>query len=398
MLKRLWVGLSVVQFLLLASAVSGQGSLTSEQWNSLSQFLKSAQSTQIMFSDAGKFGSDPLLTWNKTTDTFSASGTVVTSPSVANDNSTHFLSVTGTLPSSPSVFPEGVVFDITGAGTSDKSPFAVSFYQRPGYTGAIENSALYVLNETAGTASGYLLANKAIWGEAFATTTGNNVGVTGDAAFGGRNIGVLGASVNAVNGATNIGVVGYGANSGTTPITIGGYFGLNVGTNPTFESAALLADNAAVAAPIILARDNGTKVFSVEDSGALWAKIGTKTLVSATATAFVRVAVPSNGRQGGVVEFCVDADDGTDFQERCGTVPFAFVNKAGTETCTPLGTVSDVATTSAGTLTLTFDGISNAADTCDIRATADSSLTETTLRINHTLREFGNAYTAVTPQ
>jgi hypothetical protein len=126
--------------------------------------------------------------------------------------------------------------------------------------------------------------------------------------------------------------------------------------------------------------------------------MGTKALTDATATTFVRVAVPSNGRQGGIVEYCIDANDATLYQTRCGSVPFSFVNEGGTESCTGFGTPSDADGTPTGTLTVTFDGTSASADTCDIRANATSSLTETTLQIDYTVRLFGNAATAVTPQ
>lgn len=109
-----------------------------------------------------------------------------------------------------------------------------------------------------------------------------------------------------------------------------------------------------------------------------------KALTDATATAFVRLSIPQGvagltGWTGGTVFYTIIANDGTNYQARRGSVNFACVNEAGTEACT-LGTVVNEADgTPTGTLTVTFDTNSGAADTMDIRANATSSLTETTL-------------------
>ena len=108
---------------------------------------------------------------------------------------------------------------------------------------------------------------------ASATTTGSNVGVIGTAIGGNLSVGVLGKAVTAKNSATNIGVIGNGLNTGTSPIQIGGYFGLN-SSEPTYASAALMADNGSTTSSIFVARDNGTAVFTVADGGAITASNG----------------------------------------------------------------------------------------------------------------------------
>lgn len=140
------------------------------------------------------------------------------------------------------------------------------------------------------------------------------------------------------------------------------------------------------------------ETLTIQTAGSIWAKQGTKTLVDATPTEFARVGVASNGRQGGIVEYCVDANDATNYQTRCGSVAFAFVNEGGTEACNQFSTPADADATPTGTLTVAFTGTSNAANTCDILANAASSLTETTLRINYQVHLRGNAATAVSNQ
>lgn len=120
-----------------------------------------------------------------------------------------------------------------------------------------------------------------------------------------------------------------------------------------------------------------------------------KALTAAAATGFARVACAQGTVVGGFVCYSIEANDGTDYQCRSGVLPFAIVNKAGTETGTvgTVGAATEVVAVSAGTLTNTFTIASNAADTMDLSANAASSLTETTLRISYQV--FLNAGTGV---
>lgn len=122
----------------------------------------------------------------------------------------------------------------------------------------------------------------------------------------------------------------------------------------------------------------------------------TKNLTESTATAFVRIAVPSNGPVGGVIHYSIVADDGTDYQERTGSVNFSAVGQSA-NTTSALGTViNESVATSTGTLTVSFSTANNTGSV-DIKANAVSSLTQTTLAIKYRVEIFGAAAT-VTPQ
>lgn len=126
-------------------------------------------------------------------------------------------------------------------------------------TGAVLNLGTSFTNVTGNT--GY---NTFVYG----TTVGFNTGVMAESLNGNTNVGVIGKSVTLKNGATNIGVIGNGLNTGTTPIQVGGYFGLHSAT-PTFESGALIADNGTTTSPVFLGRVNGTTRVSISSVGAL---------------------------------------------------------------------------------------------------------------------------------
>jgi hypothetical protein len=141
-------------------------------------------------------------------------------------------------------------------------------------------------------------------------------------------------------------------------------------------------------------------VHSTQDGGSTWEKIGTKALtLGGGAVVFVKVAVTSGSYQGGEIHYCADASDGTDFQERCGVIPIALVNKAGTAACgvpTPSAATESVGV-SVGTFTVAFTAANNAG-ACDFSANGTSSLVETVMRINYQVGLYGNGATAVTAQ
>ena len=115
-------------------------------------------------------------------------------------------------------------------------------------------------------------------------------------------------------------------------------------------------------------------------------------------TTVVTVPVASGAGTGGKIEYTVFAADATDRQTRVGAVRFGMINKAGTETCSIRG-VNDAATVdptetadgsgvgeiSAGTLTYTWSVDTAGADTCLLKLTPSSSLTQTTFRIDLTV-------------
>lgn len=165
-------------------------------------------------------------------------------------------------------------FNCTSSGSTGGTQQGLNINLNAGYTGSQSTNGFGAFNLAAGTASGYTAAtysfrsNGNYGGYAFAsaTTAGNNMGLTGIADNGNVNFGVWGAATTAKNSATNIGIAGWGLNTGSSPIQIAGYFGLQ-NSAPTFASAALMCDNGSTTSDIFVARDNGTSKWSIVDGG-----------------------------------------------------------------------------------------------------------------------------------
>lgn len=100
----------------------------------------------------------------------------------------------------------------------------------------------------------------------------------------------------------------------------------------------------------------------------------------------------SGSRTGGSVSYCIQADDATNFQNRCGELYFSAVNKAGTITCTvsTVTSATEIVAVSAGTLTNTFTCVDDT-NKVGIAANAVSSLTQTTLQIDYRVNVNGTA-------
>lgn len=182
--------------------------------------------------------------------------------------------MSGTLPSGTNT-DAGLRLDITGANASTGNKLAVQAILYPGYTGSSISVGGDFENMSAGTGNDFSFGtvsnptgNSGINGFAYGTTAGLNIGSYAAASGGNVNAGAVGAATQTKNSATNIGIIGVGLNTGTSPIQVGGYFGLHNST-PTFTSGALIADNGGETSPIFLARDNGTTVLSIADTGAL---------------------------------------------------------------------------------------------------------------------------------
>lgn len=185
---------------------------------------------------------------------------------------------------------------------------------------------------------------------------------------------------------------------GGLPIQLGGSIISDNGTTARV-SGTLDVFHGGFGNPIFVGNQDGIKVVSIEAGGSLWAA-NTKTLAESSATAFARLTIASGSSGGANIDYCIEANDSTDFQSRCGMLPVAVVNKAGTITCT-VGTVAastEVVAASAGTLTNTFTCADSGTNFLDIKANATSSLTQTTLRINYFVRQQGNTAVAFTPQ
>lgn len=354
---------------------------------------------RVTFAGTGGLLSDDAdLTF--ATDTLTAtklsvgSGVLAAGPTVAADNTTNFLDVTGTMPAVPTATVNAVELNITGAGSAAQANRALYVNYAAGYTGATSSIALHGANSNSATGASPFILSGSI-GVAGQIAGSPTVGAAFNGYVGGGTTGI-GAFLQAANASTNA-VGALGVATGASTNQVGGYFGLNTAL-PTFTSAALIADNAAVAAPIFIARDNGTAVVTIQDGGSAHRLMATKTLTESAATTFVRVAVASGARTGGVVAYCLNAADAADHQERCGSVPFAVVNKAGAETCV-VGTAADAEAVSVGTLAVTWaTDVATPTNGCDLQANAVSSLTQTTLNLSYTITLTGASASAVTPQ
>lgn len=108
-----------------------------------------------------------------------------------------------------------------------------------------------------------------------------------------------------------------------------------------------------------------------------------KTLTESSATTIVEVPVAASAGTGGRITYEVFAADATDQQSRAGSITFAVVNKAGTETCTLSGASEaadgSVIAASVGTLTYAITCSTAPTNAVDIQLNAVSSLTQTTL-------------------
>jgi hypothetical protein len=191
--------------------------------------------------------------------------------------SDQFLYITGTMANASSGNQFGMSVQVTPQASSGSArPFAVYSYLAPGYTATSGSFAGFFDNFSAGTGTKYLNNQDSIdnsdWcnigfgGGCNSTTTGTNVGCFGYAKGGNVGIGVVGKSVAAKNSAKNVGVAGFGLNTGTSPVQVGGFFGL-MAVEPTYASAALMCDNGSTTSDIFVVRDNGTNTFVIGDGG-----------------------------------------------------------------------------------------------------------------------------------
>ena len=130
-----------------------------------------------------------------------------------------------------------------------------------------------------------------------------------------------------------------------------------------------------------------------------------KTLTESSATKFVTMTVASGAYLNGHLVYSVEADDGADFQNISGEVPFAAVNKAGAITCSigdpttapVINTTAaggyQVTAVSSGTLTM-WGGLTcvdDGSNVMSLKANAVSSLTQTTLRIRYRVELLGTS-------
>lgn len=222
--------------------------------------------TQIQYNNAGSFAGSANLVWDNTTPKLTVTGKFEVVAGTLVDTVAGF-KYSATMPTTITASNNAIDFQITSAGSSAFSTNSYNITYLAGYTGPNNTGGLNVQNSVAGTGTFIFGSrNQGIFGQASATTTGTNIGVYGSGANGDLNIGVVGRAIIAKNSATNIGVLGMAVNTGTTPVQIGGYFGLQ-NANPSFTSCALMCDNGSTTSDIFNGRDNGTITFCIIDGG-----------------------------------------------------------------------------------------------------------------------------------
>lgn len=415
-MKRLGVLLALV---LLASAASAQ--IVAGSGNTLigpGSNLGGCTSSILTANAASLLACNPASVVNGSVSTAGRSILTIGDSISGTSSDSNFWNVTGRLTSNNTVEANAAKMLITTSATDTTGAigrYAFRAELRPETSGSGKNSSanVAIVGLTAAETTATLLtrATMGIQGQGSATGAsasastlifGGQFSALGQGSVG--NVGVWGFTGQGTAPINGIGVFGE-SNAGSNT-NIGGYF--KIGTSvlnvwpTTGPSAALIAENNTTTSDIFRAQDNETAVQIIQDGGSLYSKIGTKALtLGGGAVTFVRVAVTSGSFQGGFIDWCADANDAADFQTRCGILPFSIVNKAGTETCTvgTPGTATESVAASAGTFTVAFT-VDTATPTngCDFLANGTSSLTETVMRINYTVRLVGNAATAVTAQ
>jgi lysophospholipase L1-like esterase len=232
------------------------------------------------------------------------------------------LAMTATMPTTITATSNAVDISITSAGSSSFTNRASLITYAAGYTGSSATVAIQGLNQVAGTGTTITTGvnNSGLAGNSTATTTGTNVGGKFTVSGGNQSIAVTGMSLTAKNSATNGGAAFIGRNTGSSPIQFGVYAGLNA-NDPTFVSAALIADNSDQTSPIFLGRDNGSVVFTIADGGNVTTT--GELLLSASTTARATLNIPSGTAPSSPVNGDIWSD-GSDLKVRLGGVTYTL--------------------------------------------------------------------------
>lgn len=210
--------------------------------------------------------------------TISTSGVTVTNTAMT--SATPAFQVTGTH-SSASAQQDGVALSITSSGShSGGQVSALRTSLLPGYTGAHSTVGIIVSNQTAGTNTGGIIASGGLGGGAnygtfsatSVATAGHNIGSISYAAQSSvLNVGSSSIAVESVGSPQyQIGAFGSANFASTAHVGVmAALFGVNTSSSviAALTSAALLATNGVTTAPIFVARDNATTVFSIIDGG-----------------------------------------------------------------------------------------------------------------------------------
>jgi hypothetical protein len=243
----------------------------------------------------GNFGSGNINFTLGTPNGTGTKGSVVITGGTLTDGISA-LSLTSTMPGTITATNNAIKITITGAGSSSFNNNALQVLYNAGYTGSAGTAAGSFVNANVGTGAALLTGtgNAGISAAVTGVTAGYNWGGRYAASSGNLNVGVVGISTTLKNSATNIGGAFFGNNSGTTPIQVGVYAGLNT-TDPTFTSAALLVDNSSTTSPIAVMRDNGSAVWTLADGADV---TQTGNLIISVVGKGVQIKSGSNARGG----------------------------------------------------------------------------------------------------
>ncbi len=233
--------------------------------------------------------------------------------------------LTTTMPTSMSGVTSAINWTITGAGSSSQNNRAMLFTYAAGYTGSSKNIAIEIDNLNAGTGTGLNLTgaatnpagNSALNATTLSTTTGTNQAGYYDASGGNINIGAVGKSVGNKASATNVGLIGAAINAGATSKQIGVLAYIASSDDPTYTSAALVADNGSSASPIAVFSINGTVTAKIDNLGNI--------IDNATGT-----ALSIHATQGfSYLATCAGTPDGTPSVLPTGAIPYIIDTTGG---------------------------------------------------------------------
>lgn len=189
----------------------------------------------------------------------------------------NFFNLTATMPTIMTAMTNAVSWQITTAGSSAQQQNGFLLNLVPGYTGGSPVNAIQVVNSVAGTGVSYGNAsatnvyrtsnsNVATRSIMNASTVGiNNGGQFSSQGSSTANYGTWATATSSQNTpAVNIGIMATALNATTN---CAGMFSLTGSGTPSFASAAIVADNGATAADVILCRVNGAQVMRVDSAG-----------------------------------------------------------------------------------------------------------------------------------
>lgn len=220
---------------------------------------------------ASLYGAGFTATTETTTFDKLALSSATLSGSSATDN---WLSLVATMPSTMTTTTRAINIDVTSAGSSSFAGQVLRVNYGAGYAGITQTQVGNFVNSAAGTNTtaptmATSSGNSSLYGYTNSTTTGHNYGLTGQAANGNINFGVIGQAQTLKNSATNIGVLGFGLNTGTSPVFYGGIFATYASATaiPAYSNSALVADNGSQAIDIFGAYDNAGLKVRIADGG-----------------------------------------------------------------------------------------------------------------------------------